>query len=92
MTTTDFHHVCPFCLTEQDAATDFDTDLNRPEPGTIGLCWDCGNVGVYVDVDGRLELHKPDAELQAELDASEQIRDAKAHWRAYRQQQRRGTN
>lgn len=49
---------CPACGVVQDAATGVNDNLQRPQPGSLGICYDCGALVRYEAAPGGLKLRE----------------------------------
>lgn len=67
---------CPHCgvpAEEQDARS----PKSRPRPGDISMCWDCRNLGVFVETPDGLSLRVPTDAERDELERDPRVRAAR---------------
>ncbi len=63
---------CPACGVLQDSATGVNDNLNRPQPGSLGVCWDCGALLRYEAAPGGLKARELDGGEFFDLPLSKQ--------------------
>jgi hypothetical protein len=49
-----------------------------PRNGDVSVCWSCGGLAFFADVDGSLALVRPTAEEQAELERNPELARVRA--------------
>jgi len=76
METTDLPVICPVCGVAQEAATSL-SELQRPKPGSLMLCFDCGSFNFLAD---DYSLRIPTPEEQQGIDADPEVRRIKRAW------------
>jgi hypothetical protein len=81
MSTTGMHTVCPWCLSEHDAASGLNHDTT-PKPGDVTLCIRCGEWCVF---DDRMTLRKPGRALRYAIARNPDCEFIRAAWLASRE-------
>jgi hypothetical protein len=67
---------CPTCgriNTDHDRAPG-----QEPRDGDVGLCWGCGNLAIFVKVDGSLAQRLPTDAEQADIEQDPEFQRARA--------------
>jgi len=66
--------ICPYCHDMHDSAasTDDMDSLEQPQPGSLNICTNCGNISVYDEI---MELRLPTPEEEAEMLADADFQD-----------------
>lgn len=75
-------HPCPCCRAQHDQALEVGrTPMVQPQPGDIGLCFDCGSWFIFDD-GGTTRLPTP--QEVTELDAYALLHHTRERWKAWR--------
>jgi hypothetical protein len=64
-----YDRTCPYCQYKADSSASLDPDVSEPEAGDAGLCINCGEFAIFVQVSDELHFRKTDDdELQSILE------------------------